>query len=626
MCGIAGIARFDADPVSPGDIDAMVASMVHRGPDDEGIFLEGGVGLGMRRLAIIDLSPLGHQPMASEDDRIRVVFNGEIYNFKDLRSRLLAHGHRFMSNSDTEVLVHGYEQWGAASLASQLEGMFAFAILDRERRKLFLGRDPFGVKPLYLRRRPGRLSFASEIRALARDGTGSPGVDPSFVGSFLRLGYVPSPRTAFAGVDKLAPGSVLEVDLATGAERTQRFYELVPVKTEDEGDEALLERLRSALNLAVRRQLVADVPVGIFLSGGLDSSTLSALAARFTVGRVRTFTMGFAHSDRGDETAFAAQVARAIGSDNTAITLAPRALGDLERIVEALEEPLADSAVLPLWHLCQGTSAHVKVALSGEGGDEALGGYNRYFWGPVAARLARSPGPLVSAVQRLARALPPRSRGALGQVRRAGKLADSARLSESRRYLSWFDVFGAEEREALHPGATDRVGERVDALFERARELGLDEVQRLQYVDFHTMLLDNLLMKSDKLSMAHSLEVRVPMLDRPLVELGLGLPMRAKIGLSSSKRLLRRFVRAELPRVISRRPKRGFEIPVDSWFRDADTAELRAELSRGALVQKVGFSSEAVAAVVARHHRGEDLGRKLFSLLTLELWARRYCA
>jgi asparagine synthase (glutamine-hydrolysing) len=266
------------------------------------------------------------------------------------------------------------------------------------------------------------------------------------------------------------------------------------------------------------------------------------------------------------------------------------------------------------------------VALSGEGGDESLGGYARYFWGPVAARLAGSPRALVAAVRGLAAVLPARSSGLLNVVRRAGKFAESARLPESQRYLAWFDIFTHAERAGLHPaGMEDRVGERVDALFERALAMGLDEVQRLQYVDFHTMLLDNLLMKSDKLSMAHSLEVRVPMLDRPLVELGLGLPMRAKIGLFRGKVLLRRFVRAELKGTISRRPKRGFEIPVDRWFREEATADLREELRQGALVRDLGFSAEGIADVVKRHVRGEDLGRKLFALLTLELWARRYC-
>ena len=627
MCGIAGMIRFDGSAVDRERLQAMVTAMAHRGPDDEGIFADGGVGLGMRRLSIIDLSPAGHQPMGSEDGQVQVIFNGEIYNFLDLRSRLLALGHVFHGRSDTEVLVHGYQQFGAAGLAMRLEGMFALAILDQQERKLYLGRDHFGVKPLYLRRHPGRLSFASEIRALARDGGGLPSADPSFVGSFLRLGYVPSPHTAFRGVSKLAPGTILEVALDSGEERLHRYYELQPARLDAEGDDqgALLERLKEALNLAVRRQLVADVPVGVFLSGGLDSSTLSALAVRHSTERLRTFSIGYARSDQEDETRYAAEVARRLHCDNVAIRLAPGALRDLGPIVESLEEPLADNAVIPLWHLCKGTGAHVKVALSGEGGDEALGGYARYFWGPIATRLSHSPSAFISAVNGIAALMPLRSRGPLNVVRRAGKLADTAHLPEAERYLSWFDVFTPAERASLLPEPVDLARERVRQLFERAHQMGLDEVQRLQYVDFSTFLLDNLLMKSDKLSMAHSLEVRVPLLDRPLVELGLGLPVRAKISSGGGKVLLRRFVRAELPRAIARRRKVGFEIPVDRWFRAEETAELRAGLSEGAMVSALGLSREGIQAMVARHLRGEDLGRKLFALLTLELWAGRYC-
>ncbi len=620
MCGIAGIVRFDG-PVAPERLSAMVASIAHRGPDDSGLFVEGGVGVGMRRLSILDLSPTGHQPMASEDGRVQLVFNGEIYNFKDLRCRLAAHGHAFRSATDTEVVVHGYEQLGALELARHLEGMFAFALLDRARRRLYLARDPFGVKPLYLRRQPGQLSFSSEIRALALDGGGRPTVASNFVQSYLRLGYVPTPRTAFAGVEKLEPGTILEVDLASGSEKVQRYYELRPAASEDLHGGELLDRLGEALSLAVRRQLVADVPVGVFLSGGLDSSALSALAARFTAERLRTFTMGFDRSDRGDETGPAAAVARSIGSYNTAIPIAPEALADLGPVVSALEEPLADSAALPLWHLCRGTSAHVKVALSGEGGDESLGGYARYFWGAVASHLGGAPRALFAALGAAASALPARSKGPLNVARRVGKLADSALLPEARRYLSWFDVFTPEEREALHPSCEDLAAERVEALFARAEALRLDAVQRLQHVDFSTFLLDNLLLKSDKLSMAHSLEVRVPMLDRPLAELGLGLPSRAKVSPRAGKPLLRRLVRELVPPEIARRPKRGFEVPVDRWLRDGATREPRERLCSGSLVRGLGFSGPAIAAVLERHARGEDMGRKIFSLLVLQTWA-----
>jgi asparagine synthase (glutamine-hydrolysing) len=623
VCGIVGISRFDGRAVRAEEIAAMVSSIRHRGPDDEGLVVEDGLGLGMRRLAIVDLSPSGHQPLVNEDGSVLVVFNGELYNHRDLRSRLEAEGHVFRGTSDTEVLVHGYEQFGVRGLCDRLEGMFAFALFDRRRRRLFLARDGFGIKPLYLRRTPRQLSFASEVRALASDGEGAPSIDPGFAHTFLRVGYVLSPNTAFSGITKLGPGTICEIDLATGETRSETFYRLAPARVEEQDSEALVERLRELLNLSVRRHLMADVPTGLFLSGGLDSSALTVFSNHHAA-PPKTFSIGFSASDRGDETAIAAAVARRAGNENVRIDLGPVNLEDLDPIVDALEEPLADSAVLPLWYLCRGTAQHVKVALSGEGGDEVLGGYSRYFWGPVVDDL----GPLLERhageVLGVTNHLPSRSLGIFNLARRAAKIAASASLETSARYLSWFDIFTASERLALvgegHDGAAARYGE----LFATARDLGLDAVQRLQYVDFQTMLLDNLLMKADKLSMAHSLEVRVPFLSRSLVEFGLGLPASEKIGPVRNKRLIRRLLGPELGTRIANRPKRGFEIPADRWFREPAAEGIRSRLSRGALVTSLGFSATAIEGLIARHLGGEDLGRKLFALTALESWARRF--
>ncbi|HEY2901293.1 MAG TPA: asparagine synthase (glutamine-hydrolyzing) [Polyangia bacterium] len=620
-----GIARFAGKGVAAAEIDAMVATLVHRGPDDCGTFVEGGVGIGMRRLSIIDVSPLGHQPMGNEDGSVQIVYNGEVYNFQELRAELCAAGHRFSSHSDTEVLVHGYEQWGAHALVARLEGMFAFALVDRTRRRLFLARDRFGIKPLYLRRGGGQLSFASEVRAFAADGQGRPPVDARFVGSFLCLGYVPSPTTAFAGVTKLEPATLLEVALDSGDENARRFYELAPERLSGVSDDDLLAMLDQRLSASVTGHLIADVPTGVFLSGGLDSSALTAYAARDGRPPPRTFSIGFAASDRGDETEFAATVARQVGSDNVRIQLAPDALGDLETIVGFLEDPLSDSAVLPLWHLCKGTRAHVTVALSGEGGDEVLGGYPRYFWGWLAesSHLASFAG--TSHPSALSRLVPARSKGFGNLLRRGAKLIDSARLPESARYLNWFELFSDQERRALGAPDAEACHARIDGLFSRAHQQGLDPVQRLQYVDFSSMLLDNLLLKADKLSMAHSLEVRVPLLDRRLVELGLGLSPRAKIGARHDKPLFRRLLRRCLPPSITDRPKRGFEIPVDQWLRDPSTERLRQRLLSGAAVNRLGLAPSAIANLLSKHLSGQDVGRKLFALLTLEMWAANFC-
>jgi asparagine synthase (glutamine-hydrolysing) len=625
VCGIAGIVRFGGASVGDNEIEAMASTMVHRGPDSGGTFVEGGAGIGMRRLSIIDLSALGHQPMANEDGQVQVVFNGEIYNFLELRRLLAAEGHVFRSATDTEVLVHGYEHFGAVELARRLEGMFAFAVLDRRARKLSLARGRFGIKPLYLRHGARQLSFASEVRAFAYDGLGRPAVDPSFVSSYLSIGYVPSPKTAFAGVFKLLPATVLEVDLASGQQTEHTYYQLRPENIEHASDRDVAGLLRERLEGAITRHLVSDVPMGIFLSGGLDSSAITCFANRHSPRPLATFSMGFSSSDRGDEVEYAAKVARTLGSPNARFNLAPSALDDLVVIVDSLEEPLSDSAVLPLWHLCQGTSAHVKVALSGEGGDETLGGYARYFWAGVAEQLSRSAVGWPRALTQLSEILPTRTLGVLNVVRRAGKLAHSIDLPESLRYLSWFEIFTPAEQRALCGTEASEPAARVEALFKHANDMELQGMQKLQYVDFHTMLLDNLLMKADKLSMAHSLEVRVPFLDRRLVELGLALPSRAKAGLRRNKALLREVLRADLPATITERPKRGFEIPVDAWFRDPSTAALRDRITSGALVKSLGLRAGPLATVVHRHLAGEDLGRQLFALATLDIWVERHC-
>ena len=623
MCGIVGILRRDGTPVRDDELGAMTNSIVHRGPDDHGVLVEGGLGIGMRRLAIVDLSSGGHQPMFNEDESVAVVFNGELYNHRDLRSRLVVEGHRFRGHSDTEVLVHGYEQLGVAGMLKHIEGMFAFALYDRRRRKLILARDGFGIKPLYVRRTANQISFASEIRALAHDGQGSLSVDPAFTRTYLRLGYVPSPGSAFLGIEKVRPGTFWEIDVDTGEVRVEPFYRLTPAVVEDTREEALVERLRELLNASVRRHLMADVPTGLFLSGGLDSSALVVFANHHGA-PPKTFSMGFSSSDQGDETQFAAAVARRAGNENVRIDLGPANLGDLDPIIDALEEPLADSAVLPLWYLCVGTATHVKVALSGEGGDEVLGGYGRYFWGPVVEDLGPMLAPRAASVRDLTAHMPSRSFGPFNLVRRAAKLADSIGLSEPARYLAWFDIFTGDERRKLVGDGEDLAAPHYEAMFADADELGLDPVQRLQYVDCRTMLLDNLLMKADKISMAQSLEVRVPFLDRALVEFGLGLPPRHKIGLMRNKRVMRKMLEPDLGARIARRPKRGFEIPVDRWFREPATGPLRAQLTTGALVNELGFSPAAIQGLLDRHLGGEDVGRKLFALAALERWAARF--
>jgi asparagine synthase (glutamine-hydrolysing) len=625
MCGIAGILRFDGTPVRAEEIRAMTDSIGHRGPDDQGLLVQDGVGIGMRRLSIVDLTASGHQPLFNEDRSVAVVYNGEIYNCRDLRSRLEMDGHRFVGRSDTEVLVHGYEQLGARELTTRLGGMFAFALFDRPRHRLILARDPFGIKPLYIRRTARQLSFASEMRALALDGQGGLSIDPAFTRSYLRLGYVPSPSSAFLGISRLPPGTLWEIDTRTGEVHAETYYRLRPATSDDLRPSMVIERLRELLNASVRRHLMADVPTGLFLSGGLDSSALTVFANQHAL-PPKTFSIGFSASDRGDETRFAAMVAQRAGNANVKIDLGPANLGDLGPIVDAIEEPIGDSAVLPLWHLCKGTAAHVKVALSGEGGDEIFGGYARYFWGLAFERAGSTLSQHADFLRGVTASLPSRTLGVFNLVRRVAKAADSAALDEASRHLSWSDIFTAEERGGLvgDDQGPDEALQRFDALYAAARELDLDPVQRMQYVDISTMLLDNLLMKADKISMAHSLEVRVPFLDRSLVEFGLGLAPSFKVGLFRDKSLMRDLLRPKLGAEIANRPKRGFEIPVDRWFREPAAEQLRASLPTGALVRDLGFDGRAIDAIISRHLGGEDVGRKLFALTSLARWAETF--
>ena len=503
---------------------------------------------------------------------------------------LQTNGHRFRGNSDTEVLVHGYEQFGARGWRLGCRGMFAFALYDRARRRLFLARDGFGIKPLYVRRTAHQLSFASEIRALPLDGQGPLSVDPTFTQTFLRIGYVPSPGYGVCRRQKVAPGTLHEIDLDTGETRVETFYRLAPAPLEDTRPDVLLERLRELLNASVRRHLMADVPTGLFLSGGLDSSALDAVRKSARQAPPKTFSIGFSSSDRGDETHYAALVAARAGNENVRIDLGPANLGDLDPIVDALEEPLADSAVLPLWYLCRGTAEHVKVALSGEGGDEVLGGYARYFWGPVVDNLRPLLLRHADEVLDITGRLPSRSLGVFNVARRAAKVAASVQLDTPARYLAWFD--SSPWRSGGPWSATARTRPRTIRVAVRfgAHDLDLDPVQRLQYVDCQTMLLDNLLMKADKLSMAHSLEVRVPFLDAALVEFGLGLPTSSK-----NRRVARQASDAPAASAAARGP--GFPIGRNAGSRSRSTGgfgsprRLRyARSSRaGALVAELGF-------------------------------------
>ena len=565
MCGILGIVGRP----TPAALDA-VDLLRHRGPDGGGRWSGGTAALAMRRLAIIDLET-GDQPVANERGDVVAVVNGELYNYRELRAELEAKGHTFRGVGDVELVPHLYEEHGDR-FVERLRGMFALALWDDAGRRLVLARDRFGIKPLYLADLPEGLAFASELAPLLALGA-SVATDPEAVADYLVLGYVPGTRTGVLGARKLAPGSLLVHE--DGRAREERWYRPEP----------RARPLEETLAEAVRLHLRSDVPLAVLLSGGLDSSLIASLAAAELELPLRTFTVGFDDAAY-DERAPAREIARAVGARHQELVVETHVAEDLPEIAARLEQPLADPAAIPLWYLCRAVSAEVKVALAGDGGDEVFGGYSRYAWDPVAARL-RALGPL-------GRLIPERG-GRKSVVRRASKLLRSAAKPEASRYLSWFALMDGDARAHV-----------FERLFADAPER-LTGVGRLQWVDLESFVPDDLMLKADKLSMAHSLELRVPLLDHEVVEAGLALPDRDKVRGVRTKTAIRRLVAARLGDAIAKRPKQGFDPPVERWLE----TDLR-ELSHDAIASLDGLVDARAAQASTPAQR--------YALTMLSLW------
>jgi len=607
MCGIIGIARADR----PADADGLpLDSLYHRGPDGEGRFAAGHVAVGMRRLAIIDLDT-GDQPIANETGDVVCVCNGEIYNFVELRAELESRGHVFSTHSDVEVVVHLYEELGERCF-ERLRGMFAVALWDAGRERLVLARDRFGIKPLYLAEVDGALAFSSEITPLFEIGVPAR-PDVEAVADVLSLGYVPGERTGFLDVRALAPGYALVRDDAG-----RREFPFVTVAPE-------AAPLEETLADAVRIHLRSDVPLAVLLSGGLDSSLIAALAVD-ELESLHTFTVGF--GDRAfDEVEAARAVARQLRTEHHEVAVRPDAAADLPEIVRRLEEPNGDASAIPLYYVCRAAAGSVKVALAGEGGDEVFGGYARYVWDRRARLLGRTL-PTATIADALVR-VPAVRRRAAGRergdvVRRAVKLLRHAGLATPDRYFSWFALVSDDVKAELlrkRPRPTQDV---FRALLAEAPP-GLTQLGRLQYTDLRSMLAKDLLVKADRMSMAHSLELRVPMLDNDVVAAGLALPDREKVRGVETKVAIRRLVERRLGRSIARRPKRGFEVPIDAWLR-GELAPLATELLSHDRVARHGLlRPDAVERHLAEHLRGDaDNGLSLYGLMTLELWLEEF--
>ncbi|HEX8161951.1 MAG TPA: asparagine synthase (glutamine-hydrolyzing) [Pyrinomonadaceae bacterium] len=626
MCGITGWAYMDAHaPTEDGAAEmlrSMCARMVHRGPDSEGVMTAQGVALGMRRLAIIDLQT-GEQPAVSEDGRVSVILNGEIYNYRELRAELEARGHTFRSASDTEVLPHLYEEFGTAML-DRLNGMFAFALWDARRRRLFLARDPFGEKPLYWGTFGGKLLFASEPKVLLAHPAVTTGVNPDALRQYLAFDYVPAPLSIYEGVNKLPAAHALTLE--DGKVETWRYWDLSYRKpanapTEDEA----AERLRGLLADSVRMRLVADVPLGVLLSGGVDSSAVAALAVSASAATVKTFSISFAEKSF-DESAYARGVADFLGTDHHEERLSANLAADLVgEIGSWMDEPLSDPSLIPTYLLCRFTRQHVTVALGGDGGDEIFAGYPMYYGHRVARAYSRVPRLLRRAlVEPAIRRLPVKTKNLSFDFKARRFVAGMETDDPVARHHIWFGSFAPREQERLLTAGAERAA-RPD-VYAAARSLfdscdAAELFERMQYLDTKLYLAEDILAKVDRASMSVSLEVRAPFLDRRVVEYAASLPADFKLRGKTTKYILKRAIDPLVPPFVTRRPKKGFGVPVAEWLKGRLRPLARDLLSPARLARHGLFDPAYVARLQDEHERGQANHRKLlWTLLVFELW------
>ncbi|HEY6360387.1 MAG TPA: asparagine synthase (glutamine-hydrolyzing) [Vicinamibacterales bacterium] len=635
MCGIAGIVRWNARSIPEHEIRDMCRVMAHRGPDDEGIYLGDGVALGMRRLSIIDLDS-GHQPVSNEDGSVWIVFNGEIYNYRELRRQLERSGHVFRTGSDTETIVHLYEDLGPRCV-DQLRGMFAFAIWDTRQRQLLLARDRLGIKPLYYAEREGELVFASELKPILA----LPHIERSLnweaVGHLFTFLATPPSTSIVEGVSKLEPASV-GVAGPWRPLHIERYWDVEFEPDERSTEAELTERLRELLTEAVTLHQVSDVPVGAFLSGGIDSSAVVAAMARPAAGRLKTFSIGFAESGF-DELQHARKVAAAFGTDHYDVVLRPDVVQIVEDLTWYLDEPFGDTSAIPTYMVSQLAAEHVKVVLSGDGGDELFAGYDKYLVEERERGYERVPAALRKTAGAIGALMPHGMRGrrflrhlALEGPRRyldASTLfhADEMRCLFRRDALehvmqrSWVDDFGPAEAGPCVPTAGPHTPPAVGAGFSRP---GGDWLSALQYRDLHHYLPLDILTKVDRMTMAHSIEARPPLLDHRLVEFAATIPSRLRLRDGTTKYLFKQAMRGILPDGIIDRRKHGFAVPLARWFRGELAGFARDLLLSPTCAQRGVFDLQYVQRLLQLNERGRDLDLQLWTMLSFEVWCRRF--
>ena len=624
MCGIVGIVRIDKSQVDQALLGRMCAAITHRGPDDDGFYFNQSVGLGMRRLAIIDLKS-GQQPIHNQDRTAWIVFNGEIYNYRELRDKLEKLGHSFYTNSDTEAIVHAYDQYGA-DCPNHLRGMFAFAIWDERTQELFIARDRVGKKPLLYAHVNGQFVFGSEFSALLQHPDVPKDVDFEALNQYLSFMCVPAPLTAYKAIRKLEPGHRLRY--RKGDIKIERYWQPDFSKKVDISEQEAGERTIGILREAVKIRLMSEVPLGAFLSGGIDSSAVVALMAEESSTPIKTFSIGFEEQDFS-ELHHARRVAEHVGADHHEFIVRPDALEVLPILIEHYGEPYADSSAIPTYYVARETRKHVTVALNGDGGDESFAGYERYAAMRLAERYHRIPAVLRESVVRQAIELMPSSETKRGRIRDVKRFVQAASLPKVERYLRWVSVFDSQDKHDLltenfaQQTRGDSAAGMLDPWFARANGSGIVDAALL--TDIMTYLPNDLLVKVDIATMANSLEARSPFLDHQVIEFAATLPEKYKLRGLTTKYLLKQILRKLLPAENLDRRKMGFGVPIGNWFRGKLQPLLRETLLAERSLKRGLFRPEALKRLVELHTLGErDYSPQLWTLLMLELWFQRF--
>jgi asparagine synthase (glutamine-hydrolysing) len=622
MCGILGELQSDAGS-SDRDRDFALRSLSHRGPDGHSVWQDEHCLMGHRRLAIIDLSEAAAEPMTNEDGSVVLSFNGEIYNYMELRAELRDLGHQFRSQTDAEVVLHGYEDWGVDVL-SRLHGMFAFAIWDKAKQRLFLARDRIGKKPLFYARDECGLSFASELQALLPMREGRSDIDSNAIDAYLALGYVPAPFSGFRGIEKLPPGHFLLADIEPDglAMRIHSYWSLDYAPKSTSSLQQASAELREAMTEAVRLRLISDVPLGAFLSGGIDSSIVVGLMAQLSSEPVKTFSIGFEEQSY-DELTHARRIAEMWETDHHEFVVKPDALAVLPLLLRHYGEPYADSSAIPTYYVAKLTRDHVTVALNGDGGDESFAGYERYWGHAMADRIGRLPGGF-STVRAFSRLIPDSS-DPKALARKVRRFTEAFGNGPALRYGRWSGYFSEQERDALlrpevRTGLDGWSRGWFASLFEGTDKL--HPVDAAMSVDVRSYLPFDLLVKVDIATMANSLEARSPFLDQEVMSFAARLPVNMKLRGRTSKYILRKTFADLLPRENVARPKMGFAVPVGQWLRGPLKELLHDTLLASDARTSAYLRPDAVRAVVDRHMKGDERSSQVWNLLMLEMWHR----